>query len=145
LLLPTIHAAILYYMIGFGCDGSNFLVFLLITVLVSNAAYSVGHILSILSSDVSLAIGLAAPVIAIQMLFSGFFLKKALRTPKWLSYIKYVSIFNYGYDLLLINQWEHSKNVRCEYDLEILCLMNGDAVIEHQKVEPVSRCSENLN
>jgi hypothetical protein len=124
-------------MIGFGCDGSNFLVFLLITVLVSNAAYSVGHILSIISSDVSIAVGLTAPVIAIQMLFSGFFLKKALRTPKWLSYIKYVSIFNYGYDLLLINQWENSKNVRCEYDLEILCLMTGNAVIGHHKVEAV--------
>lgn len=72
------------------------------------------------------------------MLFSGFFLRKAMHTPQWLSYLKYISMFNYGYDLLIINQWEEVKEVKCEFDLEVLCLQNGSAIIEHHQVKIVS-------
>ena len=64
-------------MVGFGCTGENFAIFLFASILVANAAFSLGHILSIVSSDPSMAVSLTAPVIATQMLFSGFFLKKA--------------------------------------------------------------------
>jgi hypothetical protein len=63
-------------MVGFGCDTISFFVFLLTDILVSNAAYSLGHILSVVSSDVNFAVSLTAPTIAIQMLFSGFFLNR---------------------------------------------------------------------
>lgn len=80
-----------------GCDPTNFAVFMFATILMSNAAYSLGtlttlyfkyikqpliiyhkgHILSIISSDANMAVSLAAPTIAIEMLFSGFFLNRA--------------------------------------------------------------------
>lgn len=77
LVLPSIHAVIIYFMVGFGCDGKNFAVFLLTEILISNAAYSLGHILSVISADAGVAVSLTSPVIAVQMLFSGFFLKRA--------------------------------------------------------------------
>ena len=134
IILPTIHAVIIYYMIGFGCDLANFAFFLIILVLISNAGYSIGHILSAVSSDVNMAVSLTAPVVAVQMLFSGFYIKKALRTPKWMIHFKYFSIFNYGFDLLLINQWEKASELKCEYDLEVLCMMTGKSVLEEAKV-----------
>ena len=67
-------------MIGYGNGGLNFVVFLMTEILVANGAYALGHILSILSSDANMAISLTAPVIAVQMVFSGFFLKKAYYT-----------------------------------------------------------------
>jgi hypothetical protein len=64
-------------MVGYGCTGTNFAIFLFALILVGNAAFSLGHILSITASDPSMAVSLSAPVIVTQMLFSGFFLKKA--------------------------------------------------------------------
>ncbi|RNA12657.1 hypothetical protein BpHYR1_016987 [Brachionus plicatilis] len=134
LILPTIHATIIYYMVGFDCDKNSFSVFLLTDILISNAAFSLGHILSVSTSDANFAISLTSPFIAIQMLFSGFFLRRAVRTPKFLSYIKYGSIFNYGYDLLMLNHWENVSEIECEYDIELLCLTTGGSVLNEEKI-----------
>jgi hypothetical protein len=64
-------------MVGYGCTGENFTIFLFSIILIANASFSLGHILSITSADASMAVSLSAPVIVTQMLFSGFFLKKA--------------------------------------------------------------------
>lgn len=64
-------------MARFGCGDKNFYMFVFVLVLVGQSSYSLGHILSILGNNVTQAISLAAPTIAFQMLFSGFFLKKA--------------------------------------------------------------------
>nr|QUF59472.1 ATP-binding cassette transporter Abcg-like8 [Brachionus angularis] len=139
LVFPAIHATIIYYMIGFGCDGRNFAVFLFGEILVSNAAYGLGHILSIVSSDPNMAVSLTAPAIAIQMLFSGFFLKKTVSTPNFLTYFKYTSIFNYGYDLLMINQWENVAELKCEYDIELLCATSGGIILNENKIRPKNK------
>nr|APD26558.1 ATP-binding cassette transporter subfamily G-like8 protein [Brachionus koreanus] len=137
LILPAIHATVIYYMVGFNCDKNSFSVFLLTDILISNAAYSLGHILSVSTSDANLAISLTSPFIAIQMLFSGFFLRRAVRTPAFLTFIKYGSIFNYGYDLLMLNQWENVQEIECEYDIELLCLTTGGSVLNEENVRRV--------
>jgi len=60
-----------------------------------------------------------------------------LHTPDFLVYFKYVSIFNYGFDLLMINQWENIPSLQCEYDVEVLCLQNGLSVLDEVKIYPV--------
>lgn len=40
--MPTLHSIILYNMTRLGCDATNFGVFLFVTILMSNAAYSLG-------------------------------------------------------------------------------------------------------
>jgi hypothetical protein len=62
----------------------------------------------------------------------------SLNTPTFLTYIKYISIFNYGFDLLMINQWENISELKCEYDLELLCLQSGSAILKESKIDPVS-------
>ena len=64
-------------MAKFGCGDKNYLFFIFVVILVAQSSYSLGHVLSIFGSNVSQSISLAAPTIAFQMLFSGFFLKKA--------------------------------------------------------------------
>ncbi len=87
-------------MAQFGCGDKNYLLFLFVLILVAQSSFSLGnhrfnlidphmriliydysltqgHIISIVSSSVNVAISLAAAAIAFQMLFSGFFLKKA--------------------------------------------------------------------
>ena len=31
----------------------------------------------------------------------------------FLTYVKFGSVFNYGFDLLMINQWENVKSLKC--------------------------------
>ncbi len=91
-----------------------------------------------------MAISLSAPALATQMLFSGFFLEKALEfnlillilycinyfcmiffvyrinKPWFVNYFRYISIFNYSFDLLMINQWKDINDIKCEYDLQLV-------------------------
>lgn len=60
-----------------------------------------------------------------------------VRTPKFLNFIKYGSIFNYGYDLLMLNQWENVAEIECEYDVELLCLTTGGSVLNEEKIRRV--------
>ena len=30
-----------------------------------------------------------------------------------MTYVKFISVFNYGFDLLMINQWEYVKELKC--------------------------------
>ena len=50
--------------------------------------------------------------------------------------MKYLSAFNYGYDLLLINQWDNVTSIMCEYPIpEDLCRTNGPEVLEFMKLD----------
>jgi len=77
IILPAVNATVIYFMAQFGCGTRNFLLFLFVVVMVAQSSYSLGHILSVVSKSVSVAISLSALALALQMLFSGFFLKKA--------------------------------------------------------------------
>ena len=61
-----------------------------------------------------------------------------LHTPEFLTYIKYGSIFNYSYDLLMINQWENIPELKCEYDLPLLCKESGKSILDELKIKPVN-------
>jgi hypothetical protein len=61
-----------------------------------------------------MAISLAAPVLAVEMLFSGFFLNTVDKLSEYIVNLKYLSIFNYGYNLMMINQWKNTS-LTCEY------------------------------
>lgn len=39
----------------------------------------------------------------------------------------------------MINQWEHVEDLKCEYDIELLCLASGSAILKQQKIDPVGK------
>ena len=62
-------------------------------------------------------------------------------TPVFLTYLKYISVFYYGYDLMMINQYETITELKCEYSLPALCIENGIAFLEEEKIDRVSDSS----
>jgi ABC-type multidrug transport system ATPase subunit/ABC-type multidrug transport system permease subunit len=102
LIPPVIMGSIIYWMIGLRADWVHFGFFLLVMVLFNFSA-----------SSLCLAVGAVAPSVAsgnffciililFFMLFGGFMLN--LKTlPVYLSWIKYTSIFFYGFEALAIN------------------------------------------
>ena len=97
-----------------------------------------GHIFSVIANDVNMAISLATPIIAVQLLFSGFFLdKRSNSLAETVNFIRYFSIFNYSFNLLMINQWEHIDHVNCTYTFQALCLNSGKDVLDYQEIKYV--------
>ena len=76
-IVPTLHSFIIYFLVKFGCTPQNYFVFWQVLILIANAGYALGHFLSSIGKTTNMAISLAAPIVAIQILFSGFFIKKA--------------------------------------------------------------------
>ena len=37
----------------------------------------------------------------------------------------------------MINQWENISELKCEYDLELLCLPTGISLLNETKIRPV--------
>ena len=60
-----------------------------------------------------------------------------MQSPIIVTYLKYLSIFNFGYDVLIINQWRNVTSLHCEFDVEALCLSDGRAVLNEIKMNPV--------
>jgi len=80
---------------------------------------------------------MASTVLATQLLFSGFFLEKATNSPQWLRFLRHFSIFNYSYELLMIQQWEDVAKLQCEHDIELLCAVTGLNILENESILPV--------
>lgn len=121
LLTPVIFGAIVYYAIGFNpyegkfptfCkyisnfNYSNFLyVLVCILFLIYNASSGYALILGTIFSDKQLAVTLTPVLIIPFMLFAGFFVNQD-NIPVWLIEFQYLSIFKYGYQALMLNEYQ---------------------------------------
>jgi hypothetical protein len=64
-------------------------------------------------SDKQLGVTLTPVVIIPFMLFAGFFVSSA-EIPIFLKEFEYISIFKYGYNALLVNQFECYTSGKCD-------------------------------
>ncbi|KAI8990981.1 hypothetical protein BDF20DRAFT_811457 [Mycotypha africana] len=105
ILPPLVMGSICYYMIGLNAALPVFGKFLLVSVLFNLAAtglclcFATGF----QSSHMSVAHLLANLVMLFSMLFGGFLLNKD-HIPAMLSWLQYLSFFNYGYEALIVNE-----------------------------------------
>lgn len=105
---PCIFGSIVYFAIGFNAvDSSYFFMFLFILILVYNSAQGYALVISAGFSDKQLAVTLTPVLIIPFMLFAGFFVAAA-NIPTWLREFEYISIFKYGYNALLLNQFAYA-------------------------------------
>ena len=105
LMQPVIFGSIVYYVIGFNdVAASYFFVFILIMILTYNAAQGYALVISAGFSDKQLAVTLTPVLIIPFMLFAGFFVASS-HIPYFLRIFEYISIFKYGYNALLLNQF----------------------------------------
>ena len=59
--------------------------------------------------------------------------------PVWLSWLKYLSWFLYGFEALLVNQWSGVLNISCpsEVNSNLPCLTTGEQVLDTLAFEKV--------
>lgn len=103
-LLPIlVFSAIAYFMTGLQNDVIKFFVFVLTLFLTSTAAASWCLVISSSVSNLAVANVFVSLPFVLMMIFSGF-LNNLTSIPQWLRWLKYISIFKYGFSNLLINE-----------------------------------------
>ncbi|KAI7893449.1 P-loop containing nucleoside triphosphate hydrolase protein [Mucor mucedo] len=102
-LPPLVMGSISYYMIGLNPSIHIFGKFLLVLVLFNLAAAGLCLCFATAFKNLSAANLLANLVILFSMLFGGFLLNKD-HIPPMLSWLQYLSFFNYGYEALIVNE-----------------------------------------
>ena len=105
ILTPTIFGCIVYYAIGYAPNAESFLLFLITLILIYNASSGYSLIISATFSDKQLAVTLTPVLIIPFMLFAGFFVSSD-NIPVFLKEFEYLSIFKYGYEALMHNQFD---------------------------------------
>lgn len=108
IMTPVIFGSIVYYLIGFNPAFENFVFFLIILILIYNASSGYSLIISASFSDKQLAVTLTPVLIIPFMLFAGFFVSSD-NIPVFLKEFEYLSIFKYGYESLMHNQFDSSQ------------------------------------
>ncbi|KAK3733472.1 hypothetical protein QZH41_010829 [Actinostola sp. cb2023] len=128
---PLILTTIAYWMIGLRAQVLPFVYAVVILTLLTNVAVSYGYIIASISSSVEGASALGPPLMLPLMLFGGFFLKDST-VPDYFIWIKYISWFRYGFELLIVNQWDgYGPISNCTVGHQTnLCIPNGDAAID---------------
>ncbi|XP_031568131.1 protein white-like [Actinia tenebrosa] len=132
ILSPLLLTSVSYWMIGLRPELLPFIYAFAILAALTNVAISYGYVISSLSPSVEGASALGPPLMLPLMLFGGFFLKDST-VPVYFIWIKYISWFRYGFELLIVNQWDsYGKIDNCSSrnQTSSLCIPNGDAAID---------------
>ncbi|XP_053213007.1 protein white-like isoform X1 [Panonychus citri] len=111
--LPFGFAAITYWMIGLYDEIQVFYLTAMVLVLIANVACGFGYFISCISKSVTMGLSIAPPFMIPLMLFGGLFLNNK-SIPHYLAWIKYLSWFYYGNEILVVNQWRKVTNISCD-------------------------------
>ena len=117
ILVPAIFGCIVYYAIGYNPAFENFVIFELILILIYNASSGYSLIISASFSDKQLAVTLTPVLIIPFMLFAGFFVSSD-NIPWYLKEFEYLSIFKYGYQALMRNQFDDYYDEKTKWSEE---------------------------
>nr|KAG5702507.1 hypothetical protein BaRGS_015139 [Batillaria attramentaria] len=126
MLCPVISVIIVYPMVSLYKSWIHFLRTVAIILLTTNVAVGFGHVVASMTTGVGMALAVASPLVIPLVTVSGFFVHdKSL--PVYFLWLKFLSWFRLGGELLFVNQWSHvhslgcakasnsSKCVRCRY------------------------------
>ena len=69
--------------------------------------------------------------------YFSFHISPIRSIPVWLSWIRYISWFYYGYSALMINQWDGVESIACQSNSTAACIKTGQDVLKQFKIDEV--------
>ena len=112
IMMPSVFGCITYFSVGLNPTAGHFFVFLLTLILIYNAASGYSLIISAIFSNKQVAVTLTPVLIVPFMLFAGFFVASS-SIPIWLREFEYISIYKYGYQALMRNEFNDNRRFPC--------------------------------
>ena len=138
---PIIFCAILYFMAYLNPLFDRFLIFVLITCMISLASTGLGMIISSFAPNVEAAGALGPPIGVVMILFGGFYINVD-SLPLGAQWVRYLALFYWGFQSYLINEFE-GASFHCNPDqiggnatATTTCIENGEQVIRNWSYEP---------
>ncbi|KAK3770917.1 hypothetical protein RRG08_036516 [Elysia crispata] len=112
LFTSILFMSITYWMIGLRDTLEAFFIASTVAVTSTLIAVYVGYTISIIAGDSTLALAVASPILIPLMLFSGMMLNIE-DIPEVFKWMKELSWFRNGYQLMMINQWKDWGPIQC--------------------------------
>jgi ABC-type multidrug transport system permease subunit len=144
IMMPSIFGCIVYFCVGLNTENAGcFFVYLLTLILIYNAASGYSLIISAIFSNKQVAVTLTPVLIVPFMLFAGFFVATS-SIPVWLREFEYISIYKYGYQALMQNEFNHNPAFPCAYELQTQYsnYTTSEAYSAGCNADPVSQISD---
>eukprot|EP01125_Pyxidicula_operculata_P018340 TRINITY_DN6509_c0_g1_i3.p1 TRINITY_DN6509_c0_g1~~TRINITY_DN6509_c0_g1_i3.p1 ORF type:complete len:150 (-),score=27.23 TRINITY_DN6509_c0_g1_i3:180-629(-) len=94
-----------YWMVGLEPKLENFVYFLVNIFLTINVGFGISQVISAASKTVAMAIAIYMVVLVYSLLMGGFLVSKS-DLPKPINWILYTSYFYYGFQGLVVNEFE---------------------------------------
>lgn len=141
--MPSVFGCIVYFAVGLTPRAGNFFAFLLTLILIYNCASGYSLIISATFSNKQVAVTLTPVLIVPFMLFAGYYVASK-DIPYWLREFEYLSIYKYGYQALMHNEFDYNPNFPCAYDTLSApgnTVSVGDAYTDGCGVNPMSQLS----
>jgi ABC-type multidrug transport system ATPase subunit len=105
-VMPAVlYGVIVYWLVGMRPSAGNVAVFFLTLSLFNLAAGALSMVLTICSPSAGVAGLVTIVVLLISLLFGGF-LANIDTIPVWLGWLRFLSIFYYAYEILIVNEIE---------------------------------------
>eukprot|EP01101_Sappina_pedata_P004816 TRINITY_DN2092_c0_g1_i2.p1 TRINITY_DN2092_c0_g1~~TRINITY_DN2092_c0_g1_i2.p1 ORF type:complete len:648 (-),score=245.09 TRINITY_DN2092_c0_g1_i2:107-2050(-) len=124
---PLFFGTIAYWFIGFDSDPAKFGIFLALILLFNQTAGSMLMFIGCFAPTLEVATILSPVLNVIFLLFGGFFINPN-SIPVYYSWIKYISFFKYGYQVLCINEFQDATF--CTDDPVPVCNITGNEILD---------------
>lgn len=120
LILPTAFFSITYWMTGLTHTVVSFFATLLVLLYSVLVFQGLGFAIGAAVMDIQSAITLGSVIMLSFLLAGGFYVQ---RVPTFISWVKYLSVSQYTYKLMLISQYKATDTYRCGADENEICFV----------------------
>ncbi|EAR86655.2 ABC transporter family protein (macronuclear) [Tetrahymena thermophila SB210] len=126
-IIPIIFCCIVYWMVGLRNNLEAFLFFNLIMIILQFTGIAAGYFEGCLFKDPNLAYGVAQLITLPLFPFSGFY-KNSGDLASWISWVQYISPFNYAYQAFVRNEYEQTYFIPNPIEAENIQFTKWEAV-----------------
>jgi len=130
-LYPILFASVLYWAVNLNDSGVAFVLFLVIIVLTSLSAISLGFLIAAMAPSVEGANVMASPMMILQIMFAGFYINLE-NIPIWLRWLSNLSYVRWAFMAFAINEF---KGAKFHCDSDEACLSTGEEVLKRMSFD----------
>eukprot|EP01083_Nonionella_stella_P080315 220693_1 len=129
IIFPVVFGAILYWIVGLNPSPTRFLWFLLITILQNFSSIGLGFLCGCAAPSVEAATTIAQTLVALMILFSGFFIHTD-SLPLCLRWLTNISTIRWSFMAFMINEFEGQTDFKCNNPNIVRCRTEGIHVLK---------------
>ncbi|CAF1476069.1 unnamed protein product, partial [Didymodactylos carnosus] len=129
IIMSWVFVTIVYFMTHM----RNYFLLSAVIIILTISGTAFASVVAALSSTVETALLYVLPSQQVFLHVSGFFINNA-SIPSYVLWLQFISIYYYGYSLVLILQWANVSHIKC--DSSGPCFRNGTQILRYNDIPP---------